>query len=115
MRVCMEAGEPGILITHGFSNRWYFSGSISSPGSGFTGLIGASSGMSAGGLCGERSCLTSGVTEEKNGRRERGEDGLSLHLSQSVSLSLSLTGPLCFLLMNSLVSVLKRTAGSFHA
>lgn len=28
----------------------------------------------------------------------------------SVSLSLSLTGPLCFLLMNSLVSVLKRTA-----
>lgn len=34
------------------------------------------------------------------------EDGLSLHLS----LSLSLTGPLCFLLMNSLVSVLKRTA-----
>lgn len=30
--------------------------------------------------------------------------------SQSVSLSLSLTGPLCFLLMNSLVSVLKRTA-----
>lgn len=56
----MEAGEPGILITHGFLNRWCFTGSISSPGSGFIGLIGASSGKSAGGFCGERSCLTGG-------------------------------------------------------
>lgn len=42
----VEAGEPGILITHGFLNRWYFTGSISRPGSGFIGLIGASSGKS---------------------------------------------------------------------
>lgn len=94
------------MITHGFSKRWCFSGSISSPGSGFIGLIGASSGMSAGGLCGERSSLTGGVMEEQNGRGVG--QYLSLHLSQSVSLSL--TGPLCFLLMNSLISVLKRTA-----
>lgn len=31
------------------------------------------------------------------------------HLSQSVTVGLSLTEPLCFLLMNSLISVLKRT------
>ncbi|TNN74970.1 hypothetical protein EYF80_014715 [Liparis tanakae] len=61
--VCTEAGEPGILITHGFFNRWYFTGSISSPGSGFIGLIGASSGKSAGGFCGERICLTGGKDE----------------------------------------------------
>lgn len=70
--IWMEAGEPGILITHGFLNRWYFTGSISGPGSGFIGLIGALSGKSAGGFCGERSCLTGGkvvgVNEEKNGR-----------------------------------------------
>lgn len=42
--IWVEAGEPGVLITHGFLNRWYFTGSISSQGSGFTGLIGASSG-----------------------------------------------------------------------
>lgn len=86
--VCMcvwrMGGESGILITHGFSNRWYFTGSISSPGSGFIGLIGASSGKSAGGLCGERSCLTGGkvegVIEEKAGR---GEQYISLHLSKS--------------------------------
>lgn len=81
----MEAGEPGILITHGFSNRWCFTGSISSPGSGFIGLIGDSSEKSAGGFCGERSCLTiEGMMEEKNGR---GEQYLSLYLSQSLTLS----------------------------
>lgn len=92
MQVHMEAGEPGILITHGFSNRWYFTGSISSPGSGFIGLIGASSGKSAGGFCGERSCLTRGKVEggpmkEKNGGGCGGQY-LSLHHSQSVSHSL---------------------------
>lgn len=113
-RICMEAGEPGILITHGFFNRWYFAGSISSPGSGFTGPIGASSGKSAGGFCGERSCLTrggsreEGVMEEKNGRGVGGGESSSHFIS--VSQSLSLTGLLCFLLMNSLQSVLKRRA-----
>lgn len=48
-----------------------------------------------------------GVMEEKNGSG----GAAPLTSSQSVSLSLSVTGPLCFLLMNSLVSVLKRTAG----
>lgn len=110
MHVCMEAREPGILITHGFFNRWYFTGSISSPGSGFIGLIGASSGKSAGGFCGEWSCLTRSKVEGVMEKNRRGKY-LSLHLS--VSLSLSLTGPLCFLLMNSLVSVLKRTARPF--
>lgn len=48
-----------------------------------------------------------GVMEEK----KNGSGGAApLTSSQSVSLSLSVTGPLCFLLMNSLVSVLKRTA-----
>ena len=57
LRLCtdMETREPGISITYGFSNRWYFRGSISSSGSSFTGLRGASSGMTAGGLCGEKS------------------------------------------------------------
>lgn len=54
LNACVFGGwGAGVLITHGFSKRWCFSGSISSPGSGFMGLIGASSGMSAGGLCGE--------------------------------------------------------------
>lgn len=109
MLLYTKAGEPGILITHGFLNRWYFTGSISSPGSGFIGLIGASSGKSAGGFCGERSCLTRGKVEgvmvKKNGRGRRKVPHFIY-----VSLSLSLTGPLCFLLMNSLISVLKRTA-----
>lgn len=41
-----------------FFNWWYFTDSISSPGSGFIALIGASSVRSAGGFCGEKSCLT---------------------------------------------------------
>lgn len=88
----MEAGEPGILITHGFLNQWYFTGSISSLGSGFIGLIGASSGKSAGGFCGERSCLTRGKVEGvMEGEEWRGEQYLSLHLSQSVSQPLTLS------------------------
>lgn len=47
--IWQEAGEPEILISHGFLNPWYFTGSISSPGSSFIGLIGASSGKTVGG------------------------------------------------------------------
>lgn len=44
--------------------------SISSPGSGFIGMIAASAGRGTGGFCSEKSCLTvgkaEGVMEEKN-------------------------------------------------
>lgn len=111
----METSEPRLLITYGFSNRWYFRGSISSSRSGFTGLIGASSGMTAGGLCGEKSCFTSskveGCDREKKWRRcVCGGGAARLTSSQSFTTWLFLTEPLCFLLMNSLISVLKRTA-----
>lgn len=82
----MEAGEPGILIMHGFLNRWYFTSSISSPGSGFIVLIEASSGKSAGEFCGERSCITRGEVEGvMEGEEWMGEQYLSLHPSHSVS------------------------------
>lgn len=54
------------------------------------------------------------VMEEKNGREGEREEGGGVPLTSSQSVTLSVcvcvTGPLCFLLMNSLVSVLKRTA-----
>lgn len=125
----METREPGILITYGFSNRWYFRGSISSSRSCFTGLIGASSGMTAGGLCGEKSCFSNSKVEGCDRQKEWGRcvcacvfggdcvnvrvcvfGGLvRLTWSQSVTAWLPLTEPLCFLLMNSWISVLKRT------
>lgn len=99
----MEAGEPGILITYGFLNRWYFTGSISSPGSGFTGWIGAlveTSERSAGRFCGKRSCLTrgklgwggyGGVDGGEEWKGTRWEQELSLHFSHSVSHSPTLS------------------------
>lgn len=76
-----ETGEPGLLITYGFFNRWYFTGSISRPISGFIGMIAVSSERSTSGFCIEKSCLTRGA--------EGGKEWNST--SQFTSASLTIT------------------------
>lgn len=91
--VCVEAGEPGILITHGFLNRWYFTGSISRPWIRFH--------WPDRSLVWEECWWVLRWEELPHQRQSRGGDGgeewkgggqyLSLHLRQSVSESPTLS------------------------